>query len=283
MSDDAPNLAQRDYWNDQAGPKWARLQGVLDETFAEITELLVDTAAPGPDDAVLDIGCGAGDTTLAFARSAGSVLGVDISTPLLDVARQRIASSGRANAKVSEADAQTHPLPPATFDLAVSRFGVMFFADPVAAFANIRGALKPGGRLLMACWAGLDVNPWFRLPAEAAASILGPTEPTPPRAPGPMAFAEDEYARGILAAAGFDDVSNRVARPMLRPPGTFAEATALATQVGPAARLLQERATGPADEAKVTAAIAETMGRFREGDRLVVPTALNLLSARRPI
>lgn len=282
MSAEPPNFAQRDYWNTSAGEKWARLQSVLDATFSDVTQLLLDGADPAAESAVLDIGCGAGDTTIAFAGRAGSVLGVDISAPLLDVARRRIAAASLANADVLEADAQTHALPSAAYDLVVSRFGVMFFADPPAAFANILASMKPGGRLLMACWAGLDQNPWFRLPAEAAASVLGPAEPTPPRAPGPMAFAEADYVRSILESAGFTAVTNTVATPKLRPPGTFEEAVGLATYVGPAARLIQEREAGEADVARVTARIAETMAPHRDGERLVVPAALNMYAARKP-
>ena len=159
---------------------------------------------------MIDIGCGCGDTTLELARrvgAGGSVLGADISAPMLDVARRRAGEAGLAQASFVQADAQAHAFA-ADVDAVFSRFGVMFFADPAAAFANIRRALKPGGRLAFVCWRPLPENPWMTVPFAAAAPLLPAAPPPPdPFAPGPFAFADPVRVRGILVEAGFADIA----------------------------------------------------------------------------
>ena len=153
---EAPNAAQVAYWNDAAGQTWAEMQEALDRQLAPLGRAAMAALAPTPGERLLDIGCGAGQTTLELAAAVapgGEVLGLDISRPLLEVARARPAVPG---VRFLEGDAQTHAFEPAGFDGAFSRFGVMFFADPPAAFANIRRALKPGGR---AAIQGITINP----------------------------------------------------------------------------------------------------------------------------
>lgn len=206
---DGPNAAQVAYWNEATGPTWAELQGPLDRQLAPLGRLAMAALAPQAGERVLDVGCGSGETTLELADAVapgGEVVGADISRPLLDVARRRAA--GRAGVSFLEADVQAYAFAPASFDAIFSRFGVMFFADPPAAFANMRRALKPGGRLAFVCWRTPAENPIMTLPAMAAAPHL-PPPPPPPEAgsPGPFAFADPERVLGILAATGFDEVS----------------------------------------------------------------------------
>ncbi|WP_226574975.1 class I SAM-dependent methyltransferase [Acuticoccus sediminis] len=277
-----PNAEQREYWNSPTGDKWVRNQGALDTLFVEITAALLDASRPTRTSSVLDIGCGAGDTTIAFAKRSGAVLGVDLSTSLLARCRARIEAARLANATVIEADAQTHPFPPDSFDRVVSRFGVMFFNDPVAAFTNVRRAMGAEGRITFACWAGLADNPWFDVPREAAIAQLGPVEPTPPRAPGPMAFEDPDYVTDILKQAGFAGITVDTCAMALHHPGPFEEAITLSTNVGPAARILRTHDGGEADVAAIQERIAAAYKPYRDGDALSIPATIHVVSARKP-
>jgi SAM-dependent methyltransferase len=206
---DGPNADQIKYWNAEAGTKWSDFNPQLDRMLAPLSAVVIDRAAPVAGEQVLDIGCGCGDTSMALARRVapgGAVTGVDISTPMLNVARQRAADDDLP-VTLFNADAETHGLTLESFDLAFSRFGVMFFNNPQAAFTNIGGALKSGGRLTFVCWRALSHNPWALIPFEAVSSVVPPPEPTDPHSPGPFAFADDARVKGILTAAGFTDVA----------------------------------------------------------------------------
>jgi SAM-dependent methyltransferase len=203
-----PNADQIAYWNAGAGPIWVALQETLDRQLHGLGLAAIDALKPRAGERLIDIGCGCGDTTLELARRvgpAGSVLGVDISAPMLDVARERAEAAGLAQAAFERADAQTAAFEPA--DGAFSRFGVMFFADPPAAFANIRRALKPGGRIAFVCWRSVAENPWITAPMAAAAHLLPPPTPPTPGAPGPFAFADPDHLRGVLSAGGFQAIN----------------------------------------------------------------------------
>jgi SAM-dependent methyltransferase len=206
-TDASPNAGQVDFWNNSAGPVWVAAQAVLDAQLRELGLCAIDALAPSQGETLIDVGCGCGDTTLELARRVGptgAVLGVDISQPMLHAARARAAQLGLTHASFAQADAQTNAFPPA--DGAFSRFGVMFFEDPPAAFANIRRALGPGGRVAFVCWRAMAENPWMTVPLAAAASLLPPPAPVDPFAPGPFAFADADRVREILGAAGFADI-----------------------------------------------------------------------------
>ncbi len=161
-------------------------------------------ARVGPSDRVLDIGCGTGLSTreAAVAAVEGSTLGVDVSAPMLEQARQLSREQGLANITFEQADAQVHPFPPTHFDLCISRFGTMFFADPVAAFTNIGTALRPAARLVMLVWQQRDRNEWATAISEALTAASAK-----PIGPNPFSLADTTVTEGILAAAGFADVS----------------------------------------------------------------------------
>ena len=204
------NAAMGRYWNEVAGPRWVGLGGAQEARNVEVAALLLEAAAASPGERVLDVGCGTGATLIPFAAAVapqGHATGVDISAPMLGRARERVAAQGLTNVTLLQADAQVHGFAPASFDLLTSRFGVMFFADPTAAFRNLCAALRPGGRLCMAVWASIAENVHRRIPLEIAVRHLGPPAPQPPHAPDAQVFADRDYFRGILAAAGFADIA----------------------------------------------------------------------------
>ena len=203
-----PNAGQIEYWNETAGPGWVASQESRDIELAPWGLKAMEALGVQTGARIIDVGCGCGATTLDLARRVGpggGVLGADISAPMLAVARRRAEAEGLAQARFTQADAQTHAFEPA--DGVFSRFGVMFFADPVAAFANLRRAMKPGGRLGFVCWRPMELNAWVNVPMSAVVSLLPAPPPSPPAgAPGPFAFADSERVRGILHDAGWREI-----------------------------------------------------------------------------
>ena len=231
-------------WNEVAGPKWVRLAETMDARLAPVLARLLERAGARPGERLLDVGCGAGTSTLRLAEQvgpSGHVLGIDISEPMLALARRRAAERGLSNLSFLQADAQTHAFGATAFDRVVSRFGVMFFADPVAAFRNLRAAMRPGAALCFVCWAPLAENLHWRIPFEIAVRALGPPAPKPPHAPGPMALSDVAYLRSILESAGF--IAPRiVAENIAIAGGSPDEEAALACLMGPSFSLMEERA-----------------------------------------
>ena len=197
-----PNDEEIAYWNAEAGSRWAEFQERIDRAFAALSAAGLAAAAVKPGEAVLDIGCGCGATSLDLAAAAQAVTGIDVSRSMLGVAERRAAATGIANAEFTLADASTYAFERAAFDVAFSRFGVMFFEDPVAAFTNIRPALKPTGRLTFVCWRDLAANPWFSVPVEAVRPFVPPQPKVDPNEPGPLSFKDPERVREILERAG---------------------------------------------------------------------------------
>jgi SAM-dependent methyltransferase len=202
------NEAQIEFWNSDEARHWVDHQDRYDRMLAPFTEAVLGLADLGRDERVLDVGCGTGATTCVAARRApgGSALGVDVSEPMVAAARRRAAAEGLANVEFTVADAQTASLP-SSADVLVSRFGVMFFDDPVAAFTNLRGALTPDGRLAFACWRPMIENEWMAVPLGAALAHLAPPAAPEPNAPGPFAFGDCDRVAQLLASAGFRDVA----------------------------------------------------------------------------
>lgn len=249
-----PNTDEIAYWNDEAGSRWAKFAERIDRAFEPLSAAGLASASAASAEAVLDIGCGCGTTLLALAGAVGangSVVGLDVSVPMLAVARQRALALRHASVRFVLGDAATYPLGEATFDLEFSRFGVMFFEDPVGAFVNLRRALRPNGRLVFICWRELAANPWFAVPAEAVRPFVAPQPKPDPEAPGPLAFADPMRVRRILERADFEAVQLAAFDAKL-PLGTRAQAVELLSQIGPAARLL----AGAGDAARASAARA---------------------------
>ena len=279
-----PNAEQIAYWNEQSGPKWVARQALLDAQLAPFGAAAMDTGRIAAGDRVLDVGCGCGDTTLALGRRVGTggrVVGIDISAPMLARARERAAQAGAANVEFVEADAQTHAFPPASVDCLFSRFGVMFFADPTAAFRNLRGALAPGGRVVFACWQKLAENPWMLVPLMAAAPHVTMPTPPAPDAPGPFSFADRARVEAILGGAGFADVALQSFEPeMVIGGGTLDAAVEFLLQLGPMAAVFREPANAGAMPA-VTAAVRESLRPYTTARGVVMASKAWLVTARR--
>jgi SAM-dependent methyltransferase len=282
---EAANAAMRRYWNEVAGPRWVQRADAQEARNIEVAELLLREARPQPGERVLDVGCGPGATSFAFAAAvgpSGDVTGADISEPMLALLHQRIGERGVGNITPLLADAQVHAFPPASFDLVISRFGVMFFADPFAAFANLAAALRPGGRLVMAVWAPIADNQHWKIPFDIAVRRLGPPKPADPRAPGPLAYSDAGYFHSILEAAGLADIA--VTPMSFQVLGRSAKDEAeVAAERGPSGRLIEEKKP---DEATRKALIAEFEEAFAAetaaNGELRLPGTVLLAKARRP-
>ena len=283
---DAPadNEAMQRYWNEVAGPRWVGRQEAQEARNVEMLEQLLAAAAPAPGERVLDIGCGTGVTTAPYARAvgpSGHVTGVDISRPMLEAARRRVDEHGLTNIELILADAQVHAFEPDAFDLLTSRLGVMFFADPVAAFRNLIRALRPGGRLVMAVWATIDENTHWKIPFEIAVRRLGPPAPQPPHAPGPDVFGDRDYLRGMLDAAGFGAIAIEARHFDVR--GDTAAAMAEhATQSGLVQRLIDEKQAGETARLAIVGDIETAFSRYATSEGVRLPATFLLVSACRP-
>lgn len=278
-----PNAEQIQYWNEQAGQKWVALQALIDAQIRPLGLKTIDRAAIAPGERVLDVGCGCGDTTLEIARRVGptgKVLGVDISSVMLERARQAARDAGIAHVRFENADAQTYALPPESFDLLYSRFGVMFFTDPTAAFTNLRIALRPGGRVAFICWQSFQENQWVFVPMMAALQHIPPPEIPPPGAPGPFAFADAERVRDILTRSGFTDVACESVNETLGVGGNHLDQTVeFLMQMGPTARILRE--VDDAVRIKVANAVREALVPFNTPSGVRMSSAAWIVTARK--
>ena len=203
------NTDQIAHWNGEAGEAWVRDGERYAAMLGPFGDRVLDAMAPQPGERVLDIGCGSGDLAIDVAdrvAPTGSVLGLDISRPMLDDAAARAARAGTDNVEFREGDAQVAPLPPASFDAACSRFGVMFFEDATAAFSNIRSALRSQGRLVFVCWRDLMFNEYVVLPAAAALEHLPAPNVEALSGPGPYSLADPDLVRRVLTDAGYTDI-----------------------------------------------------------------------------
>jgi len=278
---EAANAAQEEYWNGRAGETWTELQRLLDMELRPLGREAQAALRLKPGERVLDIGCGAGETSLDLAAAVapgGAVLGVDLSRPMLGLAAQRAAASG-LDLRFQPADAQVSDFGGERFDAAFSRFGVMFFADPAAAFANILRALKPGGRLAFVCWRTPSENPVMTAPMKAVESLIPPQPPSDPLAPGPFAFADPERVRRILGEAGFGQVA---VRPFDAVVGgwTPEEALLVSQRVGPLGAILREN---PDLRPKVLDAVAGALQRHAGADgKIKLGAAVWIVTATAP-
>ncbi|HSC19953.1 MAG TPA: methyltransferase domain-containing protein [Rhizomicrobium sp.] len=273
------NAQQIEYWNGPAGERWSKAQDRIDRHLGLITEALLALASPRDGESVLDIGCGGGTTALLIRERVGpegAVTGIDISVPNLSLARAR-AHAAMADVNFIEADAAIYDFQP-VFDLAFSRFGVMFFDEPREALANIRDGLTKKGRLVFVCWRTFRENEWSFAPYEAALDLLPPQEPMDPHAPGPFAFADDARLRGILQQAGFREIQIRPLDTTVNLGATVEEALTEALTIGPLAR-----AAADLDEArreKIRGRIAPIIAGYETAYGVVAPAAVWLVSAR---
>jgi SAM-dependent methyltransferase len=249
------NAEQIEFWNGEAGASWAKRQQRMDALLAPISDATIAAARCEPGDRVLDVGCGCGDTSLRLAKSGARVTGVDVSEPMLTRAKER-AREERSSATFTLADASTATLT-ADHTLLFSRFGVMFFSAPTAAFTNLHRALRGDGRLCFVCWQPPQNNPWIMTPTLAARPFLPPQPTLDPRAPGPFAFAEADYVRSILTEAGFKNVAIDPFTTALVLGDGIDSAVEMVCEVGPLSRSLSTIDT--ATRAAVVAAVRQTL------------------------
>jgi SAM-dependent methyltransferase len=283
---DAPQVHERNadqaaYWGGAAGQRWLERQEMLDSVLAPILDVLIERAAIAAGERVVDIGCGCGASAIAVAHRVGRtgrVTGLDISAPMLARARERAPAD--LPLEFVLADATVHGFEPGGADLLISRFGVMFFADPVPSFQNMRLGLRPGGRLAFACWRALSDNPWMDLPLQQALKHV-PAPPRPgPDDPGPFAFARAERVLGILADAGFSAIA-------LEPVDLVVDLAAGrgldgavrgALDIGPVHRTLDGQP--PETEAKVAAAIRAALVPLQVGETVPLGASIWIVTAR---
>ena len=274
------NTDQAAYWNGPAGRRWMERQDTQDVFLAPISDLLLDRSHPEKGERVVDIGCGCGATTIELAQRVaptGYVLGMDISAPMLGRARER----ARADLPLEFvlADATVHAFEPRRTDLLFSRFGVMFFADPVLSFANMRKALRVGGRLAFACWREPRNNPWMMVALQEAYKHVPRPPEVGPDDPGPFAFANEQRVRRILAEAGFSSIAMEVCDLTLDVAfGRGLEAAVSgALEVGPTSRALEGQP--PEVMATVANAIRIAYAPLAKGDSIPLLASVWIVTA----
>ncbi len=275
------NRDQAVKWSGSSGCVWVEMQELLDGVLAPFETILTDAASPGDGGRVLDIGCGSGATTMSMARRvgpAGASVGVDISEPLIDLARKRAAAAGLDAATFVQGDAQTHAFERGRFDAVISRFGVMFFDDPVAAFANIRSAARPDGKLAFIAWRSPAENPFMAAAARATGHLLPNMTIASPDAPGQFGFADGSRVRRILDSSGWRgtevrsiDVSASLSEPDL---------AAYTTKLGPVGVALQDPQVSETTRARVLVLLRDAFAPYVDNGMAHFMMACWLVTAR---
>lgn len=273
------NSDQAAFWTTTAGPNWVAHEANLDAQMQPVLDRVLALAGLGQGQRVLDIGCGTGNSCLQAARQVGpggEVLGADISDTMVTRAKLRVRDVPNVSFEV--VDAADHLFPAQHFDHVISRFGVMFFADPVAAFANIAKAVKPGGQITFGCWGQIQQNPWFTLPAQIAKAQLGAPPKVDPDAPGPFAFRNIDTVTRILTDAGFREARGMAEDLTFALPGGAAQMAQLSSHVGPAASTVAYFEAGEAARHNIEKALAKAFSEFEDGQ---IPAQINFFTARK--
>jgi SAM-dependent methyltransferase len=274
------NADQIAYWNGPGGQRWADRQQSQDILLQPVADLLIDRARVKAGERIIDVGCGSGAVSIALAQKvgpSGHVMGIDISGPMLARARQTAPAGLPVDFVL--ADATVYPFEPASVDLLVSRFGVMFFADPALSFANMRKALKPSGRLAFACWREPRENPFFMAPLQAVYKHVPKLPPQGPEDPGPFSFASQARVQRVLGEAGFMGIAMEPCDLELDVAiGRGLDAAIeSALSIGPAARALAEQP--PEVVAAATQSIREALTPLVRGQSVPLDAAIWIVTA----
>jgi SAM-dependent methyltransferase len=275
------NADQIAYWNGPGGQRWASRQQAQDILLAPVAEILIDRARPQPGERIIDVGCGNGFTSIAFAHKvgrSGHVLGVDVSGPMLEQARQ--ATPKDAPIEFVLADATIYPFVPESTDLLTSRFGVMFFADPATSFANMRKALRPSGRLTFACWREPRENPWMMTALQAVYQHVPKLPQQGPEDPGPFAFASEARVKRVLSEAGFAGIAMEpcaLSLDIAIGQGLDA-AVKSALDIGPASRALEGQP--PDVRAAAAQSVRDILAPLVKGDTVPLGASIWIVTAR---
>ena len=276
-----PNAEQAEFWSGVA-PTWIELEAQFERVGGPPGLLAVDRLQLSPGQRVVDLGCGIGPTSLEIARRVGpdgAVVGVDISEEMLAGARRAAERAGLSNVSFVLADVQEHDLGEAAFDAAFSRFGVMFYADPVAAFSNIRRSIRPGGRLSFVCWQTVFDNEWMLVPGMAAMSVVGELPVPGPDEPGPFSLADPDKVRAVLGGAGFSEVELEPHNDVIvESEDRIPLVVEASVRMGPAREAVRER--GPEVEEQVRRAVEDALRQRVEGGELRATRGVLLVTAR---
>lgn len=274
------NTEQRTFWTDDAGPIWIDQRAVMDAALAGVLEGTLARANLCAGQHVLDIGCGAGTSTLAAARRIGAqghITGLDISATLLAAAR--IDSKDHTTVSYLEADAQTYTFDRQSVDTIISRFGVMFFEDSVAAFRNMATALQPDGCLVFSAWGDIAQNPFFTLPAQIARQVLGPIPRSDPDAPGPFAFRNPAHIEDVLSASGYTPNIETVTE-QLQINDTAEVMAHTMCQIGPAHMALMHHKADAAAQGRLMEVLVDALAMYETPDGISIPAQINYVTAR---
>lgn len=272
------NLEQKDFWSSDAGEKWVRYQQEMDELFEPVMQMVLQNANLQKGEAVLDIGCGAGTSTTLAAQLVGNTghcTGLDISETLLAKAAEVHAFD---QIKWVLADAQTHPFIKNSYDVMISRFGVMFFEVSVAAFTNIKQSMKPGSRLVMAAWGPAQDNPWFMLPAKVAKAKLGQMPKTDRNLPGPFAFEDQNRVMAMLDQAGLSNVQITNHKTNLTATNGLKATAKLCCEIGPADNILRHFNGSAHDRSEIEKGIFDQFKPFETNEGLLIPASIHLIT-----
>jgi SAM-dependent methyltransferase len=280
------NADQIAYWNGPGGQRWSDRHAAQDVLLAPVSRLLIDRVKAKPGERILDVGCGCGATSVALAREvapSGFVLGVDISAPMLTLAQQlapKDLSHKGLPLDFVLADATVYPFELASFDVLMSRFGVMFFAEPAVSFAHMRRALRPSGRVVFACWREPRDNPWMMAPLQAVYQHVPKLPPQAPDDPGPFAFASEERVNRILTEAGYTGVAMERCDLSLdiAVGGGLEAAVRSALEIGPSNRALEGQPQQVRDAAKES--VRELLAPLVQGESVPLSGSIWIVTAR---
>lgn len=275
-----PNADEVAFWNGRSGEKWVETQETQDRMLGPPGIAALNAARISAGEAILDIGCGCGDSSIEIARRGATVLGVDVSDVMLAKARQRAGTDPSLSADFLSADAEIHRFDPGSFDLVYSRFGVMFFENPDAAFVNLGRALKPGGRLAFVCWRALRENDWVQIPTEIASRHTTLPASTGPFAPGPFAFADPDRIHGILDRARFGSIDIEPCDAVLPLGEDMTQAVRHSMQMTPVAGPLAKLDREP--RARVAEDLRAALAAYERHDGVFVASGTWIVTAVKP-